>query len=66
MACVNLDYVLEMKAKLCSQFDMTDMGVLEHFLNVRETRCRKCIQLDQCVYTLKVIKKVATFLGPVS
>ena len=34
-SCVNLEYVLEMKTKFCSQFDMTDMGSLEHFLNVR-------------------------------
>ena len=52
-----------MKAKFCSQFDMTDMGALEHFLNVYVTRSRKCIQLDQCVYTAKVLEMFATLLG---
>ena len=51
IAYVNLDYVLEMKAKFCSQFDMTDLGALEHFLNVRVTRSREYIQLDQSLYT---------------
>ena len=43
IARVNLEYVLPMKAKFCSQFDMTDMDALDHFLNVRETRSRECI-----------------------
>ena len=64
IACVNLDYVREMKAKFCSQFDMTDMDALEHFLNVRVTRSRHYIQLDQSVYTSKVLEKFVTFLGP--
>ena len=54
----------EVKAKFCSQFDMTDMGALEHFLNVRVTRSRKYIQLNQSVYTSKVLEKFVTFLGP--
>ena len=49
MACANLAYVLEMKMMFCKNFDMTDMGALEHFLNVRMTRTRRCIQLDQSV-----------------
>ena len=31
IACMNLDYVLEIKVKFCSQFGMTDIGALEHF-----------------------------------
>ena len=40
------------------------MGALEHFLNVRVTRTRRFIQLDQSVYTQKVLDKFADFLGP--
>ena len=38
IACDNLAYVLEVKIMFCKNFDMTDMGALEHFLNVRVTR----------------------------
>ena len=34
---VNLEYVLETKAKFCRQFDMTDMGALEHFSWISDT-----------------------------
>ena len=61
IACVYLDYVLDIKAKFCSLFDMTDMGALEHFLNVRVTRSRESIRLNQSVYTSKVLEKFAMF-----
>ena len=64
IACDNLAYVLEVKMMFCKNFDMTDMGALEHFLNVRVTRTRRFIQLDQSVYTQKVLDKFADFLGP--
>ena len=57
-------YVLEVKMMFCNNFDKTDMGALEHFLNVRVTRIRRFIQLDQSVYTQKVLDKFADFLGP--
>ena len=40
------------------------MGALEYFLNVRVTRTRRFIQLDQSVYTQKLLDKFADFLGP--
>ena len=64
IACANLDYVKEVKEKFCSTFDMSDMGELEHFLNVRVTRDSRSIRLDQSVYTQKVLDKYADFLGP--
>ena len=50
--------------KFCKNFDMTDMGALEHFLNVRVTRTRRFIQLYQSVCTQKLLDKFADFLGP--
>jgi hypothetical protein len=64
IACANLEYVKEIKDKFCKEFDMTDMGQLEHFLNVRVTRSSEYIKLDQSVYTEKVLDKFADFLGP--
>ena len=42
---------------------MTDMGALEHFLNVCVTRSRSYIQLDQSVYTQKVLDTFSAHLG---
>ena len=53
-----------MKAKFCSRFDMSDMGELEHFLNIRVTRTRKYMQLNQTVYAAKVLNMFEAFLGP--
>ena len=43
---------------------MSDMGELEHFLNVRVTRTSSFLQLDQTVYASKVLEKFSAFLGP--
>ena len=48
----------------CKNFDMTDIGALEHFLNVRVTGTRRFIQLDHSVHIQKVLDKFADFLGP--
>ena len=45
-------------------FDMSDIDALEQFLNVRVTRTRRFIQLDQFVYAQKVLDKFADILGP--
>ena len=42
---------------------MTDMGALEHFLNVRVTRSCSHIQIDQSVYTQKVLDTFRVHLG---
>ena len=34
IACGNFDYVKEVKKRLCSTFDMTDIVEFEHFFNV--------------------------------
>jgi hypothetical protein len=60
----NLEHICEIKQLFCDKFEMTDMGELEHFLNVRVTRTKDYIQMDQTVYTEKVLEKNAAFLGP--
>ncbi len=47
IACANQDYIKEVKALFCAKFDMSDMGELEHFLNVRVTRSSGSLRLDQ-------------------
>ena len=43
IACKNLAYVLEVKVICCKNFDMTDMGALEHFLNGLSNYTSQCI-----------------------
>jgi hypothetical protein len=40
IASTNLEHIKEVK-KFCMKFEMTDMGDLEHFLNIRVTRTDK-------------------------
>ena len=61
IACTNVDYVREVKTRFCCTFDMSDMGELEHFSNVRVTRTSSFLQLDQTVYATKVLKKFSAF-----
>ena len=64
IACSDVGYIKEVKARFCSRFDMTDMGELEHFLNVRVTRTKDCIRMDQTVYINKVLEVNEEYLGP--
>ena len=64
IACSNVTYIEEVKSKFCNRFDMTDMGELEHFLNVRVTRLSNSIRMDQSVYINKVLKVNKSHLGP--
>ena len=66
IACANAEYIREVKGKFCAKFDMTDMGEMEHFLNVCVSRRSGSIHLDQTVYLEKVLKKFERFLGPKS
>ena len=56
IACINVDYVRDVKTRFCGTFDMSDMGELEHFL----------FQLDQTVYASKVLERFSAFLGPLT
>jgi hypothetical protein len=59
----NLTHINEVKEMFCNRFDMTDLGELEHFLNVRVLRTKKFIRMDQSVYIEKVLAKHAAHLG---
>ena len=63
IASTNLEHIKEIKAKFCMKFDMTDMGELEHFLNIRVTRTTDYLMMDQAVYAMKVLEKHAAYLG---
>ena len=63
IACSELAYICEIKQKLRDRYHMTDMGALEHFLNVRVTRSCSYIQLDQSVYSQKVLDTFSAHLG---
>ena len=54
----------DIKRKFCDIYDMTDIGELEFFLNVRVTRTKRFIQLDWSVYIHKVLDKIADFIDP--
>ena len=47
----------EIKLKFCQRFEMTDEGEMEHFLNVRVTRTREFLTMDQTVYAQGIVDK---------
>lgn len=63
IACANLTYLKEIKVMFCAEYDMQDMGEMEHYLNVRVTRTKTSLMQDQTVYVLKIMEKFANFLG---
>ena len=58
MVCTNKKYICEVKAT----FLMSDMGQLENYWNVRVTRTRRYLQLDQTVYAQQILTTVAVLL----
>ena len=63
VACSEIAYICEIEQKLRDRCDMTDMGALEHFLNVRVTRSCSYVQLDQSVYSQKVFDTFSAHIG---
>jgi hypothetical protein len=61
--CKNVQFIEEVKQQFCERFDMTDEGEMEFFLNVRVTRTKHFLMMDQTVYALNVIKKYSHLLG---
>jgi hypothetical protein len=59
----DLSFICEIKEAFLSTFDMTDMGEMEHFLNIKITRTTKCLRMDQTTYAHKILAKFATYLG---
>ena len=64
IVCANKQYIGEMKAKFCSRCDISDMGELDHVLDIRVTRTRKHMHLDQTAYAVKVLNMFEAFLDP--
>jgi hypothetical protein len=63
IASADLKCIEEIEKQFCKKFDMTDMGELHHFLNIRITRTEEFIRMDQSVYAQKVIDKFAPLMG---
>jgi hypothetical protein len=63
LVCRNLDFLKEIKDRFCDKFEMSDLSELRHFLNVRVTRTRQYLHLDQSVYLGKIIEKHAHYVG---
>ena len=59
----DIDYVKEVKSLFTQRFDMTDMGELQHFLNIHVTRDDEGIHLDQKAYLESVLDKFEYLLG---
>jgi hypothetical protein len=57
------EYVESVKAKFCENFEMTDLGELHSFLNIRVTRTTNTIYLDQGVTARKIVEKYGSYLG---
>ena len=47
----------------CNTFDMTDMGEMNHFLNIKITRTTDYLRMDQTTYAKKIIAKFIDYLG---
>jgi hypothetical protein len=59
----DLSFICTIKESFLSTFDMTDMGEMKHFLNIKITRTAKSLRMDQTTYTHKILKKFAEYLG---
>jgi hypothetical protein len=44
------DYISEIKKGICAEYDMTDIGELDNFLNAKITRTREKISISQTHY----------------
>jgi hypothetical protein len=43
----DLSYIVAIKDMFCNTFDMTDMGEMNHFLNIKITRTTDYLRMDQ-------------------
>ena len=50
-------YIDQIKKDICDEYDMTDMGELDNFLNAKITRTRDKITISQTHYCREVLKK---------
>lgn len=66
IASADLSYINTIKESFCNTFDMTDMGEMRHFLNIKITRTTNYLRMDQSVYARKIITKFSSWMGPPS
>ena len=63
MASQDFDYLEEIKALFCSRYEMTDLGECKKYLDVRITRTKEGLAMDQTEYAESIINKYADYLG---
>ena len=63
IAYSELAFICENRRKLRDRYDMSDMGALEHFLNVHVPRTSSYIQLNQSMYSQKILDTFSAYLG---
>ena len=59
----DLSFICSIKDSFLSTFDMTDMGEMEHFLNIKITRTTNTLRMDQTTYAKKILAKFADYIG---
>jgi hypothetical protein len=63
IAYKDLSFICTIKESFLSTFDMTDMGEMQHFLNIKITRTTNSLRMDQTTYAMKILAKFAAYLG---
>lgn len=63
IASQDLEYLIEIKTQFCSKYEMTDLGECKKYLNVRITRTKESLMMDQTEYAESVIHKYSVYLG---
>ena len=63
IASQDFEYLKEIKAQFCSRYEMTDLGECKKYLNVRITRTKESLTMDQTEYAESIIKKYSDYLG---
>ena len=59
----DLSFICSIKESFCSTFDMTDMGEMKYFLNIKITRTANSLLMDQTTYAKKILAKFTDYLG---
>jgi hypothetical protein len=59
----DLSYITSIKDTFLSTFDMTDMGEMQHFLNIKITRTAYTLRMDQSTYATKILAKSIDYIG---
>jgi hypothetical protein len=63
IASQDFEYLKEIKSQFCSRYEMTDLGECRKYLNVRITRTKESLTMDQSEYAQSIINKYSNYLG---